>query len=152
MRVGADDRVGERLAVALLDDPGEELEIDLVADARVRRHGLEVRERALAPAQEGVALAVAGELELGVARDREPRREVVHLHRVVDHELDRDQRIDLLRVAAEFGHRGAHGGQVDDRRDAGEVLQEDPGRGEVDLVARHGRRVPAGDRLDVAAR
>ena len=31
VRVGADERVGERLAVALLDDAGEELEVDLVA-------------------------------------------------------------------------------------------------------------------------
>ena len=97
VRVGADERVRERLAVALLDHAREELEVDLVADARVRRHRLEVRERALAPAEERVALAVALELERGVPLDREPRREVVDLHRVVDHELDRDQRVDLLR-------------------------------------------------------
>ena len=116
---------GIRLAVALLDHAGEELEVDLVADAGVRRHRLEVREGALAPAEEGVALAVAGELERRVSLDREPRRKVVDLHRVVDHELDGDQRVDLLRVAAEVGHRGAHRGQVDDGRHAGEVLQED---------------------------
>ena len=152
VRVGADDRVGIRLAVALLDHAGEELEVDLVADARVRRHRLEVREGALAPAEEGVALAVAAELELGVPLDREPGREVVDLHRVVDHELDRDQRVDLLRVAAEVGHRGAHRGQVDDGRHAGEVLQEDAGGVVVDLLRRLRGGVPAGDRLDVAAR
>ena len=42
VRVGADDGVRERLAVALLDHAREELEVDLVADARVRRHRLEV--------------------------------------------------------------------------------------------------------------
>ena len=36
VRVGADERVGERLAVALLDDAREELEVDLVHDARSR--------------------------------------------------------------------------------------------------------------------
>ena len=123
-----------------------------MADAGVRRHGLEVREGALAPAEEGVALAVAPELELGVALDREPRREVVDLHRVVDHELDRDQRVDLLRVAAEVGHRRAHRGQVDDRRDAGEVLQQDARRVVADLLRRLGCGIPAGDRLDVARR
>ena len=125
VRVGADDRVRECLSVALLDHTCEKLEVDLVADAGVRRHGLEVREGALAPAEERVALAVALELELGVALDREPGRKVVDLHRVVDHELDRDQRVDLLRVAAEVGHRGAHRCEVDDRRYAGEVLQQD---------------------------
>ena len=152
VRVGADDRVGIRLAVALLDHAGEELEVHLVADAGVRRHGLEVREGALAPAEEGVALPVAAELERRVPLDREPRREVVDLHRVVDHELDGDQRVDLLRVAAEVGHRGAHRGQVDDGRHAGEVLQEDAGGVVVDLLRRLCGGIPAGDRLDVLAR
>ena len=122
VRVGADDGVGIRLAVALLDHPGEELEVHLVADAGVRRHGLEVREGTLPPAEEGIALPVAAELQRRVPLDRESRCEVVDLDGVVDHELDRDQRVDLLRVAAKVGHRGAHRGQVDDGRHAGEVL------------------------------
>jgi hypothetical protein len=39
--VGADERVGERSAVALLDDAGEVLEVDLVADPGPRRHDLQ---------------------------------------------------------------------------------------------------------------
>ena len=128
VRVGPDERVGERDAVALVDDAREELEVDLVDDPRARRDDLEVVERALAPAQEGVALAVPLELELGVPDDREPRRELVHLHRVVDHELDGEERVDPLRVAAEVVHRVAHRGEVDDGRYAGEVLQEDAAR------------------------
>ena len=89
VRVGADERVGERLPVALLDDTRQELEVHLVADADVRRDDLERVEGALAPPQERVALAVAVELELRVPLDREPAREVVDLHRVVDHELRR---------------------------------------------------------------
>jgi hypothetical protein len=46
---------------------GEVLDVDLVDDAGVRRDDGEVLERALAPAQEGVALLVALELALGVA-------------------------------------------------------------------------------------
>ena len=56
------------------------------------------------------------------------RAEVVDLHRVVDHQVDRHQRIDLLRIAAEPLHGGPHGGEVDDARHAGEVLQHDAGR------------------------
>ena len=85
---------------------------------------LKSRNDALAPAQERVALAVALELELDVAREREPRGELVDLHRVVDHELGRDQRVDLRRVAAEVGHRVPHRREVDDGRHAGEVLQQ----------------------------
>ena len=69
----------------------------------------------LAPAEERVALAVALELELGVAGEGEPGRELVHLHRVVDDELDGQERVDACRVAAEVAHRVAHRGQVDDR-------------------------------------
>jgi hypothetical protein len=88
-------------------------------------------------------------LKLSKALDREPRREVVHLHGVVDHELDRDQRVDLLRVAAEVVHGGAHRGQVDDTGDAGEVLEQDAGGVVADLVRGLGSGVPAGHRLDV---
>ena len=95
VRVGADERVRERRAVALLDDAREVLEIDLVDDAGAGRHDLEVAEGALAPAQERVALAVALELELDVPAKAIRVRELVDLHRVVDHELDRDQRVDL---------------------------------------------------------
>ena len=70
VRVGPDERVREGDAVALVDDAREELEVHLVDDAGARRHDLEVVERALAPAQERVALAVALELELGVPEDR----------------------------------------------------------------------------------
>ena len=87
-----------------------------MADAGVRRHHGEVLEGGLAPAQEGVALAVALELQLGVALEGEVLGEHVHLDRVVDHQLDRHQRVDAARVAAEVGHRVAHGGQVHDRR------------------------------------
>ncbi len=150
VRVGADERVGERKAVARLDDATEVLEVDLVADAGVRRHDLEVREARLAPPQERVALAVPLELELGVACDRRAGRELVDLDGVVDDELGRQQRIDLLRIAAEVAHRVAHRGEVDDRRNAREVLQQHARGRERDLVARLGLRVPRGDGLDVA--
>ena len=67
VRIGADERVGigARRAVhfAVEDHAAEVLEIDLVHDAGVRRHHLEIAERGLAPAQERVALAVARELD-----------------------------------------------------------------------------------------
>ena len=133
-------------------DAGEVLEVDLVHDPRPRRHDFEVAECVLAPAQEGVALAVALELELDVAREGRRRAEDVHLHRVVDHELDRDQRVDLLGVAAEVGHRVSHRGEIDDGRDAREVLEQHAGGCEGDLAARLVGRHPAGDGLDVLAR
>ena len=137
------------VALAAVDDLGEVLEVDLVADPGRRRHDAEVVEGLLAPLEEGVALAVALELALGVEGEGARVAEGVDLDRVVDDEVDVDQRVDLLRVAADLRHRVAHRRQVDHRGHAGEVLHQHPGRLEGDLDARLGRRVPAGDRLDV---
>ena len=95
VRVGADERVGVQHAVALEHHAREVLEVDLVHDAGVRRHDLEALEGVLAPAQERVALLVALELALGVDAERVARAEVVDLHRVVDDQLGRDERVDL---------------------------------------------------------
>ena len=118
-------------------------------DAGVGRHDLEVVERALAPAQKRVALAVARELELGVQRERVGAAEVVDLHRVVDDELDRLQRVDAIGIAAERDDRVAHRGQVDDARHAGEVLQQDARRHERDFLLDVRGGVPLRQRADV---
>ncbi len=153
VRVGADERVGERLEHAVLvpalDDAREVLQVHLVADAGVRRRHLEVVEGALAPAQERVALAVSLVVAVDVRADREPRRELVHLDGVVDDELRGDERVDLGRVAAAVEHRVSHRGEVDDRGDAGEVLQQHSPGPKRDLTRGLGLRIPRRDRLDV---
>ena len=68
---------------------------------------------------------------------------------MVDHQLCRRERVDPGRVALHLLHRVAHRGEVDDRGHAGEVLHQDPRRGERDLDAGLGVRVPARKRLDV---
>ena len=151
--VGADERVGigQRLAAGLLaeDHAREVLEVDLVDDAGVGRHDLEVVERRLAPAQERVALLVARELELGVQLGGVQLAVVIDLDRVVDDQLDRLQRVDLPRIAAQPEDAVAHRGEVDDGRHAGEVLEEDAGGHERDLLRRLARDVPPGERPDV---
>ena len=144
VRVGADDGVGIQQPFALEHDAREELEVDLMDDPGVRRHDLEAVERLLAPAQERVALGVALELPLGVEPERVARPEAVDLHRMVDHELDRDLRIDAAGVAPELGDRVAQAGEVDHRGHAGQVLQQDTGGREGDLAV-----IPVEDRLDI---
>ncbi len=138
--VGADQRVGigDRLLAFLLGphDLGQVFEVDLVADAGARRHDAEIVERHLAPAQELVALEVALVLELDVGAEGARIAEIVDDHRMVDDEVDRHQRVDLLGVAAQRAHGVAHGGEVDHRRHAGEVLHQHAGRPEVDLLDR----------------
>ena len=152
MRVGAHERVGEhqRRSVERLGHHAarQVLEIHLVHDPGGGRHHAEVAERFLPPAQELVALAIALELDLGVALERDHVAEHVDLDRVVDHEIDRHQRIDPLGIAAEAPHGVAHRGQVHHARHAGEVLQDHASGLERDLLV-GGLRRPAGDALDI---
>ena len=148
VRVGPDERVGERDAVPVVDDAREELEVHLVDDPGRRRNDLEVREPALAPAQERVPLAVPLELELGVAPIANG---VANSSTCTEWSITSSAgSCGLIRSgAAEVGHRVPHRGEVDDRRHAGEVLEQHaPGR-ERDLLRRLRRRDPARDGLDV---
>ena len=149
VRVGAEQRVREGLAVSRLDDPPQELEVHLVDDPGLGRDDLQVVERLLSPAEEGVPLTVSLVLAVGVDADRHPVGEGVDLDRVVDHELGGKLRVRLRRVAAEVVHRVPHGGEVDDRRNTGEVLVDHPPRREGDLSRGILLRDPLGDCLDV---
>ena len=70
--------------------------------------------------------------------------EVVHLHRVIDDEIDRHKRVDLLRIATEPGHRCAHRGDIDQHRHAGKVLQ--------DHARRHKRQLDLGGLFGIPGR
>ena len=120
-----------------------------MADAHAGRHGGEVAEGGLAPLEEGVALAVALELEGGVEVVGAGGAELIDLDGVVDDELGGLERVDALGVAAEGLHGVAHGGEIDDGGDAGEVLHEDAGRHVGDLAGGLGVGVPVGEELDV---
>ena len=150
VRIGADERVREGHAVAVVDDRRQELQVDLVDDAGPGRDDAQVAERGLRPAQQLVALAVAVVLALHVEGERIGRPEPVDVDRVVDHEVDRDQRVDLGRVAAEIGHRVAHDREVDDGGHAGQVLHDHPRGHERDLGLGGHARPPRGQGLDVA--
>ena len=107
-----------------------------MADAGARRHDAEIVERLLAPAQEGVALAVALELDLDVLVEGRRAAEIVDHHRMVDDQIDRRERVDLLRIAAELDHRLAHRREIDHRRHAGQILHQHARRAEGDLAVR----------------
>ncbi len=118
-------------------------------DPRRRGHDLEPVERLLAPAEEGIALAVPHELELGVPEHRTCARVLVDLDRVVDDEVGRKHGLHARRVAAEVLHRVSHSGEIDDGRHAREVLVEHSCRCEAHLATWFRGRHPRGDRFDV---
>ena len=94
VRVGADGRVGIVDAVLFPHAARQVLEVDLVADAVAGRDDADAGERLLGPFQEGVALAVALELDLHVLAQRVRRVVHVDVDRVIDDEIDRHQRLD----------------------------------------------------------
>ena len=122
------------------DDLPEVLQVHLMADAGAGRHDAQSLERLLGPAEQGVALAVAPVLELDVALVRLGRAEQVHLHGMVDHQVDRDRRLDRERIGAGALRGAAHRGEVDDGRHAGEVLHQHARRHEGDVAGRAGPR------------
>ena len=75
--------------------------------------------------------------------------EMIDLHRVIDDELDRLQRVDPARVAAEPDDAVAHGGEVDHGRHAGEVLEQDARRREGDLPLILAGDVPPGENANI---
>ncbi len=148
VRVGAHQRVriGDPLFILQFapDRFAEVFEVYLMADPGSRRHDAEAAKGLLAPAQKLVALMVALHLQTDVLFKGVIVAEVVHGNRVVDHQIDRRERIDFCGIAAETFNRFAHGGQVNHGRHAGEVLHQHPCRAIGDLPVSVGRLEPPG--------
>ena len=120
-----------------------------MADAGTGRHEPEVVEGALAPAKESVALLIALHLDRDVALEGVVVAEAVDHDRVVDDQVDGRQGIDDGGILAGGDHRAAHGGEVRDPGDAGEVLHEHTRRSVGDLARSAGVVGPVRQRLDV---
>ena len=95
-----------------------------MANAGARRHDAKVVERLLRPFQEFIALPVLPVFLFDIFLDCIAGAEDRYRYRVIANEIDRNERIDFLRIAAEHLHGITHGGEVDDRRDASEVLHQ----------------------------
>ncbi len=106
------------------DNISQILKIDLVHNAGHGRDNAEVVEGFLSPFQELIAFAIALEFHLSVALQRIGCGEEINLHRVVDDQVHRHHRVDLLGVAAQAGNGRTHGCQIDDSGHAGKVLHD----------------------------
>src|SRR3546814_15197988 len=74
------------------------------------------------PAQELVAFAVALILEVDVLLEGAVAAGIVDHDGMVDHQVDRRQRVDLAGVAAQSGHGDAHGGETAQGGNTGEIM------------------------------
>ena len=102
-----------------------------------------------APAQERIALAVPLVFLLDIGVECARIAEGIDRHRVVDDEVDRNQRIDLARVAAKCAHGVAHRRKIDHGGDAGEILHQHARRAEGDLAVAGPRLEPLCHAADV---
>ena len=134
VRIGADQGIGKEEAIALAERPCQVLEIDLMHDADPGRDHGDRAEGLHAPFDEAVTFGVAREFPAHVPGQRLGRAVFIDLHRMVDHQFDRDQRFHRARVAASAAGRGAHRGEVAEHRHAGEILEQDARDMEWDLL------------------
>ena len=70
---------------------------------------------------------------------------------MIDDQIDRHERLDDFRIAAEPLHRAAHRREIDEQRHAGEILQDDARDDERNFLVRRFLRVPVRQRLDIFA-
>ncbi len=139
VRIGADQRIriGLQHAVVLLREhcACEVFEIDLMHDAGIGRHHFEIREGLLAPFQERITFLVALVFQRGIQIHRVLLAEGVDLHRVIDDQFRRLQRVDLVRIATERLHGITHRGEIDHGGYAGEILHQHARGTEGDFAA-----------------
>ncbi len=157
MAVGTDTGIGIGDGRTVLIDArphalGDVFEVHLVADASTRRDCTEILETLRAPFEEVIALCIASIFEFDVLLECLGMAEFVDHDRVIDHEVDRNLRIDLGRIAAQLGNRIAHGCKIDHARHSGKILQQHARGAVLDLAAGCRVVLPIGNRLDVSGR
>ena len=113
MAVGTDQRVWVGDAILQQRHLRQILQVDLVHDAGSGRHDPKILERLLAPFGELITLIVATEFRRQVLLVGIFGAIEIHLHRVIDHHIDRHEWINLGWVHPQTSQRAAHGGQVD---------------------------------------
>ena len=127
-------------------------QIDLVHNAHGGWDDPEIIKRLLPPFQEAITLAVPFKFKVAVDGEGFPGSERVDLDRVVDNQIARDQRIHQrcsVRVSRHTDNGITHGGQVNNRGDTGEVLENDPAWGKRNLDLASLSTSPIEDVFDV---
>ncbi len=114
------------------------------------RHDFECFERLLAPLEKLVALAVALELHFEVQLHGLGVPEEIHLHGMIDHEIDGHEWLDNSRVLLQARDDRPHRGEIDQQRHAREILQDDASDDERDFLLGGRFRVPIGEGAHVA--
>src|SRR5262249_29221846 len=127
----------------------EIFEIDLVNDTDAGWNNFEGVERLHAPFEKLIALAIALKFHFEVSLHRIGRAEEINLNRMIDDEIDRNERFNYFRILAEPTGGGTHSRKVDEQRNASKILQDDAGDDEGNFFSAGGVGFPISERADV---
>ena len=134
------------------DDLRQIFQVHLVADARARRHDAEIIEGFLTPAEEFVTLPIPLKLNIHILLERGCGAGDIHHHRMVNHQVNGNQRVHLARIATQAKQGIAHGGKVHHGGHASEILQQDARGAEGHFLIGTAFLHPFGDLLRVIHR
>jgi hypothetical protein len=146
---GADQSIGIKDAALFKHAFGQILKIDLMADANAGRHDVEAAEGLLSLLEELIPFAVAFELHLHIQFERIRAVPVINLHRMINHQINRHERFDELRIAAQPHNGGTPCGEISQQRHTGESLEQNAGDDEGNLTGAFSLGRPGGQRPHV---
>ena len=150
VRVGTNKGVGvcEKRAIGLFlgeDAPSEVLQVNLVDDADSWGDHSESFEGLLTPFEELVAFAVPFEFILHIQHEGLLGAVDINLDGVIDHEINGNEGFDEFGIFFESSDGIAHGGEINQKRHACKILQDDTGNGEGNLFGGGLLGIPAGE-------
>ena len=149
VRIGAHQTVRIIKIVLAPDAFAQVFEVHLMANADARRNHAEAIECLHAPLQKLITRVVAAELHLHVFAERGAAAREINLHRMIDHQIDGNQRLDHAGIFVETHDRRPHRRQIDQQRHSGKVLQQDARDHERHFLRALGFRSPVGNRAYV---
>ena len=88
------------------------LKVDLMNDSDAGRHHAKPIERLRSPLQKPIPLAISLKFDLHVSKVRLFAAGIVHLHRMIDNKINRNQRFDHTRVLSKSFNRRTHRSQI----------------------------------------
>ena len=98
------------------------LDVDLVANARSGRNDAHILKRRLGPLQEAITLTVALEFHVHVLLKSIGAASRIGDHRMINHQIERNLRIDARGVGTQIACGFTHHGQVNEHWHTGEIL------------------------------
>ncbi len=145
VRIRTDQRIREINTLTLKHTFRQIFEIHLMDDTYARRHDAKAVKRLRSPLQKAVPLGVSLKLHLHVLFVSRIAAGIINLHRVINDEIDRHERLDHRRVLAHSLHRRTHRRQIHQQRHTRKILQHNACDDKRYLVRSRVSRSPGGE-------